>query len=165
MLLPGILLQKPSRNSKAKEHSQNLEYRLDHWMEGKMYVLIKKCKIIQKNLLSCKRRTIDDTARIFSKLVFQGKINAALKFLSTENDFGVLAKTDEVLKELQTKHPEPSPIQPNTLLNGPSEYVTNNYFDSIDELTVKTSAKLTKGAAGPSHFDSDQCRHRCCYKT
>ena len=51
--------------------------------------------------------------------MFQGKINAALKLLSSESDFGVHQINDDIINELRQKYPDPSPIQENTLLSGP----------------------------------------------
>ena len=42
--------------------------------------------------------------------MFQGKVNAALKFLSEENDHGVLELSSEVIATLKEKHPKPTKI-------------------------------------------------------
>ena len=97
-----------------------------------------------------KLRNAEDSARIFAKLIFQGKINAALKFLSSDYDNGVHEINDEILIELQNKYPEPSKITENTLLFGPVQTVLPSYFDCIDETMVKNATRLIKGAAGPS---------------
>ena len=89
----------------------------------------------------------------------------ALTFLTHSSDQGVLPVTDEVLNDLKMKHPAPAPIQPNILLNGPLEQVPTNYFDSIDEATIRKASKMTNGAAGPSQFDADQYRRILCSKT
>ena len=94
--------------------------------------------------------------------MFQGKINAALKFLSNESDNGVLPTSDDVVNELITKYPSAASIQPETLINGPIDNTLESYFDSIDEDKIRIAAKLTKGAAGPSQFDSDQFRRILC---
>ena len=104
----------------------------------------------------------NDTARIFAKLMFEGKVNAALNYLTASTDHGVLPATDDVINSLKAKHPEPAPIFNDILHNGPLEEVPNNYFDSIDELTIRKSAKMTRGAAGSSHFDSEQFRRILC---
>ena len=43
--------------------------------------------------------------------MLQGKVNAALKFLSSESDQGVLQLSEDVLIDLKAKHPDPSPIK------------------------------------------------------
>ena len=88
--------------------------------------------------------------------MFQGKVNAALKFLSEGDDQGVLDTDEEVIKILKEKHPPPAPIQENVLLQGPINYVSSCYFDEIDESMIKNAARLTKGAADSSNLDGEQ---------
>ena len=42
MVLPSLLLQKPSRQSKAKEHAAKLDERLQLWREGNITSLLKE---------------------------------------------------------------------------------------------------------------------------
>ena len=81
MVLPTMIMQKPSKSSKSKEHLIKLDERLKLWKEGRISDLMHECRVIQK-------REPEDTARIFSNLMIQGKIKAALKFLSNEGDSG-----------------------------------------------------------------------------
>ena len=155
MLLPSLLLQKPSKDSKAKEHLKKLEERLKSWNEGDINILIREGRHIQKRLASSRKRSTKDSARIFSKLKFQGKINAALKLLSDDWDYGILPADENTLIELKLKHPSPSPIHDESLFQGPIERVHANYFGSLDEAMIKNSARLTKGSAGPSGLDSE----------
>ena len=150
------LLQKPSATSKAKEHSARLAERINLWNTGNVFEIVKEYRTIHRKLTSNKPKSNVDTSRIFAKLMFEGKINAALKFITESNDHGLLPTTLETVAQLKLKYPEPAPIGENTLLEGPLEKVSSGYFDSIDELTIKKASKMTKGAAGPSHFDSDQ---------
>ena len=77
--------------------------------------------------------------------MMHGKINAAVKMLSNWN-IGIHSVDDEVTKELQIKHPDPSQIKEGTLLRGPINRVLPSYFDSIDEAMTLKAASLTKGA-------------------
>ena len=43
-------------------------------------------------------------AKIFAKIVMEGQIKLALRYLS-ENDGGVLPLTDDVTQQLREKHP------------------------------------------------------------
>ena len=153
-----LVASKAIKNSKAKEHTSKLEERMELWNDGKINKLLKEGQNIQKKLLSSKSRSPEDNARIFSELMFKGKINAALKFLSEESDHGILLTNDEELDELKRKHPEPASITDNVLLEGPIDQFPESYFDSLDETVIKNAAKLTKGAAGLSHMDSEQYR-------
>ena len=50
MIIPNLLLQKPSATSKAKDHFKALEERLKKWEEGKIHELWKDSQIIQSKL-------------------------------------------------------------------------------------------------------------------
>ena len=60
IILPNLLLQKPSSSSNSKEHSKVLDERLNAWNEGKLNKLLRDCKAIQKKLESGKKRTEGD---------------------------------------------------------------------------------------------------------
>ena len=158
MILSAILLQKPTKNSKAKEHSQKLEERRQLWRDGKLLELLIEERQIQKKLHTSKHQNNQDDARIFSNLIMQGKVNAALKMLA-KSETRVHKVTDDIVKELQAKHPKPEKIQDETLLQGPINKVPASYFDEIDEKMVFKACTRTQGAGGPSHMDADQYRH------
>jgi len=44
-------------------------------------------------------------AKIFAKLVMEGKINSALRYLSEEDCGGVLLLSEHVMRQLMNKHP------------------------------------------------------------
>ena len=164
MIIPSLLLQKPSQTSKSKDHTKALTERLRLWGEGKFNDLLKECTIIQHKLTTSKKKTPEDISRIFSKLMFTGKIKAALRFLESNSENGVLQPSEDVLAQLQEKHPPAAEIQPNTLITGPLEQVSHAHFAQIDEQAVLKAAMRTKGSAGPSKFDSDQFRRILCSK-
>ena len=60
MVLPSLLLQKPSATSKTKDHIENLIKRLALWKEGKIDELISEGKVIQKRLKPGKRKERDN---------------------------------------------------------------------------------------------------------
>ena len=158
-ILPALLLQKPSRNSKAKDHLIKLEKRLEMWEKGEITALLAEARLIQHRLVSSTRkRSTEDVSRIFARLMLQGKVNAALKFLSNESGGGVHKVTDNIMNELLNKHPKPAPVEEGSLLFGPVNHVPRNYFDEVDEQSILKAAQLTKGAGGPSHLDADQYR-------
>ena len=79
------------------------------------------------------------------------KVNAALKFLTTECDNGA----HEIVSKLEENHP----IQNNALLYGPTEILLPTYFDNIDKGTLFKAACLTNRTCGPAYMDGDQFRH------
>ena len=60
MILPSLLLQKPSKKSKAKEHSLKLSQRLILWREGNIMTLLREGKAIQKHLQKQSRQYLLD---------------------------------------------------------------------------------------------------------
>ena len=77
MLVPSLLLGKPSAASETNDHIENLTKRLALWKGGNTDELISEGQVIQKPLTSRKRKEGDNIERIFEKLMFEGKINAA----------------------------------------------------------------------------------------
>ena len=166
MVLPALLLQKPSPKSKAKDHTECLRRRLDFWGKGDIIPILKEACLIQTKLKSSKSpRTTEDISRIFAKLVMEGKISAALKFLDNESSAGVLNLSEEVLSELKNKHPKSEDALENSLLYGPILDIPNYLYDTIDEQSVLTMALRTRGSAGPSGMDSDLYRRVLCSKS
>ena len=129
------MLQKPSKTSKSREHCKKLEDRLATCKDGRIDELIQECRIIQWRLSSNERHNKEDKAKTFAKLVFQGKINAAMKLL-TDIDAGVHKVDDTILNELQQKHPQPAPLTSDALLSGSVNRVLPSYFDEIDKAMV-----------------------------
>ena len=83
LLLPLLVLQKPFRRSKAKDHVTALECRLTLWSDGCFDQLLKEGEAIQKSFCDGSPRTRKaDLADSFSKLMFQGKVKAALRLLN-----------------------------------------------------------------------------------
>ena len=165
MVLPTLLLQKPSPQSKAKQHTAALERRLKQWKAGEFILLKKDIRKIQQSFIAAKKpRSADDIAKSFAKLIMHGKISAALKLLDKEGSTGVLNLTDSVMEELHQKHPSPAPIKENTLLQGPVDLVPECFFEHIDEQTVLKAALDTKGSAGPSGMDAELYRRVLCSK-
>jgi hypothetical protein len=89
IVLPSLILQKPSATSKSKEHSTAMQRRLTLWKQGGLNLLMKEVRSIQNRFVSSKKtRSVDDISRIFAKLVMQGKISAAINFLDKESSSG-----------------------------------------------------------------------------
>ena len=78
MVMPALLLQKPHPRSKAKEHVLHLERRLLLWESGKLEELMDEGRTIQRQLNRNPPRKQEDTARVFAKLMMEGKVRAAL---------------------------------------------------------------------------------------
>ena len=118
IVLPALLLQKPSAKSKNSEHKNLLSTRMDLWDKHEISELLQSGKSIQKRLLASTRKN-NDAARTFANLVFEGRITAAVRMLNHEENKGVLPLSEETLTELKNKHPIQAGIREHALLSGP----------------------------------------------
>lgn len=156
IILPALLLQKPSAKSKLAEHKELLQKRLDLWEKGEIQELLQSGRSIQKRLIaSQKKGKEEDTARKFSNLMFEGKVNAAVRMVCEQADKGVLPLNKDTLDQLKKKHPSPAGIMDKTLLFGPVRKIDPQYFHAIDGGMIFRAAKMTNGGAGPSGTNSD----------
>ena len=112
-------------------------------------MLRKEIRLIQDRFVNSKRaRSVEDISRTFAKLVFQGKLTAAIKLLDKESSSGLLNLSDEVLAQLKEKHPVPAEIEEECLLHGPVDLVPPGICDLINEQRILDSALKTKVSAG-----------------
>jgi hypothetical protein len=175
-VLPILLLQKPSRTSKSKDHVKHLQRRMDLWREGSIEELLDEGKCIQKRLPKVTSSSDDESiSRIFRNIMLQGKVQNALNFLSRKTNGGVLRMDDlipdslndgeSVMKStrdiLEEKHPTGKTANPCTLLPGEPEKANPIIFESLDANAIKQAALRTNGAAGPSGLDAYAWRRLC----
>ncbi|EDO42709.1 predicted protein [Nematostella vectensis] len=149
-------LQKPSKTSKSKDHQECLGKRLALWKNGNIEELIREGRTIQRRLVQFHRKkdAPQNTAKLFAKLVMEEQINSALRYL-TESDYGgVLSLTDDVMRQLQEKHPNAQPAKLGSLLFGPAEDVHESIYSEITGGMIREAALRTKGAGGPSNVDA-----------
>ena len=112
MVLPCLLLQRPSHQSKSKDHSKKLEERQQLWNGGRINELMRET---EKFLVNSRNHTPEDSSRNFTKLMWQGKMSAAFKLLNSDYHNAVTTCSSF----LQEKHPKPAPIKEGSLLQGP----------------------------------------------
>ena len=171
----ALLLQKPHPQSKSREHVVALERRLRAWRNGDIDGLMKEGRTLQNQLehRSTSRRARDDdsTMRSFTKLMFEGKVRAALQVLS-DNHSGRVLSVDDCVDEstqrtvrdvLRDKHPAARELQAAALIatsDDPS-LVHPVYFERITGASIRAAAMRTQGAAGPSGMDAVGWRRIC----
>ena len=109
-------------------------------------------------MISKRSSSFEDISRTFAKLVFQGKLTAAIKLLDKESSSRLLNLSDEVFAQLKEKHPLPAEIEEECLLHGPVDLVPPGIFYLIGEQWIFDSALKTKGSAGPSGMDAELYR-------
>ena len=168
----AVLLQKPHPASKSRDHVKALERRLRAWQEGDIDGLMREGRTIQHHLPTIHRTKDDEPgqdSRTFSRLVFEGKIHSALRFLSNNHGGGVLGLDDvigehhTVLEALRAKHPEAQEMQEEALittLEDPPE-IHDVLFERLTGASVRTAALRSQGAAGPSGIDAVGWRRMC----
>ena len=159
MIMPGLLLQKPSRKSTAKQHTEYLKRRLDLWTAGKFDELMREGRSIQQKLKQNRKdETHEHLSKIFAKLMLQGKVHAALRLLDKAASLGVAELTEETLKALSDLHPAAEAAADTTLMEGELPYFDPVLFTNIDEQSIAKAALRTKGSAGPSGLDAEAWR-------
>ena len=112
-IMLNFLLQKPSKNSKAKDHLTALEKRMQSWLKGDHLELLNEGETInlrQKNLTQ--QLTKGDIGKIsnkFAALTRKGNVNAAINLLTENMRNEILPLNNETLNllRLRLKHPDP----------------------------------------------------------
>ena len=161
----SIMLQKPAKKSKNKDHVRYLGERLKKWKGGCFDELLSECEMIQKKMMrSSTRQDHDQITRVFTRLMLQGKVSSALRWI-TDNTSKPLDVTPQVREQLEEKHPDAAPLATAALISGTPPNVEPVLFENIDADLIFKSAKLTKGSSGPSGLDSDIWRRILCSKS
>ena len=160
MTMPSLLLQKPSRVSKSKDHTEALKRRLVLWKSGNIKALIGECDTIQNRIkVSVPANTIEAVSKKFATLMKQGKINAAVKLLTSSMEGGVLPLSEETMTLLRSKHPDPADLNEDAVCEFQAPEVHPVIFETINADSIRTAALKTRGGAGPSGMDADGWRH------
>ena len=142
---PALLLQKPNKNSKAKDHIAALERRLELWENGNIIELLNEGQSIQERLPTGDGpKGIAKISVKFKELMQKRNVNGALKLLTNEMSNSILPLTEETLSQLEIKHPDNRDASADVLLNGPIKEIHPIVFDAIDEEMVLRVASITK---------------------
>ena len=161
-----IMLQKPSKKSKAKDHARYLAKRLQQWKDGDLHGLMAECREIQKRLTRGKKQKEESSRKAFCRLMLLGKVKQALSFINNDNDVcGVHSPTNEILQILKEKHPKSEPASEEILLPVTSPAPQSVVFENITPELVQKSSKALHGSGGPTLIDSDGWKHILCCKS
>ena len=163
MITFPLLLQKPSRKSKAKDHTNYLTKRLEWWKAGKISAIIHEGREIQKRLIAAKRNSAENTDKIFTRLMLHGKVSAALRWIGNSKT-SVRECDYETIEILKSLHPEAAETSNVAMLRGPVDKIESVIFDSIDADMIQRVIKHISGAAGPSGADAELWLHILCTK-
>ena len=129
-IMPALLLQKPSKTSKSRDHVKALERRLDLWHEGKIRELLEEAETLQSRLPKpSEKRDIASISKRFKDLMQRGNVNGAMKLLTNNMGGGVLPLNDDTLRLLQLKHPTGKAADENTILQGPEKKINHIVYE------------------------------------
>ena len=159
MVLPSLLLQKPSKKSKTEYQFTALQRRMTLWHDGNVLELLKESATIQVTLKSVNaRNAIGEILKKFVKEMQQGNVNGEIKLLANNMQNGVLPLNETKLELLRQKHPKASPATESVLLTDDIEKVHPIKFENITGESVRKAALKTKGGSGPSAMDAEGWR-------
>ena len=154
-VLLAVGLQKPGPKSKAKDHKECLKKRLASWKSGEIDKLLHEGRVIQSRIGKGRKSEPQNKAKIFAKLVMEGQINSAMRFLNDDSSGGILSLTDDVMQQLREKHPEAQPAKSRVLLRGPVQDIPESIYLTINGEMIRDAALRTKGSGGASGVDSN----------
>ena len=174
MVMPHLLLQKPSASSKAKDHSSALSRRLIAWEAGDLDGLLREGRVIQRHFRHATPHSNEESlASSFSKLMLAGKTRTALRLLTKEGRGNVLPldqlqdpcnpSAGTVLDALKEKHPPPQTVDQQALSTNTDQTPECHpvIFDNITGATIRNAALRGSGSAGPSGMDAAAWRRIC----
>ena len=163
-VMPALLLQKPHKRFKAKEHSSHLERRLGLWNNGSIDALLKEGRTIQKQFRNINHKSSEDLPRAFAKLLMEGKVKKALNLLSDYSSGGPMCPNEEIMTKLREKHPTRQPPKPSATLSLDHKATTIHHpiiFEQIDAQLIHKTTLQMDGAAGPSGLDAGAWKRLC----
>ena len=174
-IMPKLLLQSPPQ-SESRAKKWILEVRLEKWKDGLLDDLMQEGRAIQKlqqrSFTGKRRKGSENVARSFANLMFEGKVDAALKIISDKIDRGGVLHMGDIIDGksvrsiLRSKHPSSYEVC-NELVLPDREGVECNQslckvvFDSLDASAIRRAALATRGAGGPSAVDAYVWRRLC----
>ena len=174
-VLPALLLQRPSKETKDKMNCTILERRLKEWKDGDFYELLVEGRSIQSHRFNqqSKRRSGStmSLSSSFAHLLFQGKVDAALQLLSSQHHSGKVLSLNEVVDDsgglsmkdiLKEKHPEQQSVCSRSLLHHDNIISAHPVvFEALDGKIIRRLALNVKGGAGPSGLNAYSWRRLC----
>ena len=93
-----MLLQKPSKNSKSKDHLVSLESRLKLWEEGNISNLLHEGETNQERMKISEGMNIEKISLKFKIMMSKENVNGAFKLFTENMSNGVWPLTDKTLK-------------------------------------------------------------------
>lgn len=167
LVFSSVILQFDNQVKKIRDVIRTIECQMNLWVSNKFDLLVQEAIRCDRTPGRRPRRSTNDehTQKVFGRLMLQGKICAAMWWISERSKGSVLSPSDDVTvtvsgkkqsvpvtEALKQKHPHSHPPHSSTLLE-PSSLplledieVTGNHVSLI--------AHCIKGSAGPGGCDS-----------
>ena len=159
MIMPSLLFQKCSRNSKPKNHTESMKRRLKLWKEGDFDGLVREVRFIQSKLIYQNSPTsIELMAKKFNNFMLSGKVNTALRLLSDTDSAGILPTTKQTIDLLKEKHPVGASKYGHLLLHDLEESYEEYAYEEINGALIYKIAREIKVAASLSNLDANGLR-------
>ena len=133
MIMPNLLLQKPSKKSKSKDHLKALERRITLWTSGELMELLYEAETSLKS--TNRPKTIAELSKKFIREMQNGNVNGAMKLLTDNMPNGILPLNDNTLNQLKQKHPQGKKADVEILLTDNPEKVHPIKLECIDMQT------------------------------
>ena len=146
-LMPALLLQKPSKSSKSKDHVATIKRRLQRWKNGEILQLLRETTALQSRLLKIgTMKNINVVSRKFREYMSKGNVNSAIKLLSNNMESCALSLNKETIALLKVKHLVGKAATEYIKLHRPLPTVEYIILDVIHDSMVLKVAKLIKEA-------------------
>ena len=160
-----LMLQKPSINSKARDHSKYLLTRLQSWKDGDLKSLMEQNRAIQRKVKQQKCKEAESKLKGFSRLMMIGKVGQAMKLINNEDSIvGVHNLNREIKGLLLDKHPAAQVPPADILLPETEPEAQSVIFEAITAEIIEKAAHNVSGSGGPTHIDSDGWKQILCSK-
>ena len=138
------------------------------WMAGDIRSLLQEGHSIQTRLTMAHVKEQVDHARAFARLMFAGKVKAALLLISKDEKGGLLTPdqpvgdgTDKVIDILKKKHPPQQPLVQSVLTTESSNVFHPVIFEETNGSLIRSVALRVQGTAEPSGLDAACWRRMC----
>ena len=159
MIMPSLLLQNCSRNSKAKDHTKSHNRRLKLWKESDFDGFVRDVRFIQSKLIyQNSPTTIELIAKKFNNFMSSGKVDVALRLLLGTESAEILPTSKQTIDLLKEKHPIGASRCDDLLLHVLEELYEEYAYEEISGALIYKFAREIKGAAGPLNLDANGCR-------
>ena len=133
LIIPSLLLQKPSKEGKLKDHLKALLKRqMELWKSGNLLYLFEDSLTIQRILKSVyKAKYLDQIFRKYIEDMQKGNLNGTLKLLTDNMQHEIRPLNEETILKLKIKLPQSMNPGPEVLLPHSVSNVHPVGFESI----------------------------------